>query len=726
MTTNHFDRLASLFSELDDAVVVADANRKITYANAAAERVFGYGKDELHGAPTTLIYATEADYVRLGRERFSGKANGVKAKHRVFYRRKSGETFASETVTSNIYGDDGTVIGFLGIIRDITDRLAVEDAAAAAATTLQDAIDSIDEGFALYDADDRLAVCNERYREVYPKSAKAMVPGAAFEDVLRAGLGAREYDTGAKPDDQWLEERMRVHRRADGTRIEQHLADGRWVQIRERRTRRGGTAGIRADITALKTAEQKVAEVRRDRETLANNMPCLIEELDSAGRCVFINSLGAAWLGTTAAAAVNQRTGELFDLDDQAKLRPYREAALAGRPVHAETQLRFPDGELRDVILDYIPKTDAGGHTVGTFVSIVNVTEQKKVERTLRRLHRIVSSDETGRERKLDLIVEAGCAHFDLPTGVIGLIEGEDYTVLHACSRDHLPAPGAQLRLGQTYCAEMLKSEGSIAVEDVAASPLRARECYEAFRFESYVGAPIYTNGALYGALFFAGPEPRRMAFTDGDHAIIKQLADWIGNEVARERDLVALRRANAELERLAKTDELTGILNRREFCRRAEVELERARRYSGPVSVAIIDIDHFKQINDRYGHAAGDEVLRLFAERIATILRPTDIFGRLGGEEFAIVLGHTDIDSARVVADRVQVAIGGSYLLGERKEKVELTISIGVAAVWPTDSSIARTLDRADRAMYSAKSAGRNRVAVFSGDALAEQAPGR
>ena len=713
MSGELFRRYAAIFSELDDAVVVSDAERRIVYVNAAAERTFGYVADEMLGSLAALIYAAESDFSRLGRERFNASRTGGTEKYRVFYRRKSGEIFASETVTSTVH-EDGRVVGFLAIIRDITDRLAVEKEAAAAARLLEDAIEAIDEGFALYDAEDRLAVCNRRYRELYPKSAAAMVPGARFRDILLHGLRAGEYDTGGLSIEDWLEERLLWHRRADATRVEQQLSDGRWLQVRERRTRDSGVAGIRADITALKSAQQALAAVRRDRETLTNSMPCLIEELDREARCVFINEVGARWLGMTGADAVGQQTGTLFSAADQAKIAPFREDALAGRPAHLESTLDFPDGARRDVVIDYIPKTGDSGTVVGVFVFIADITEQKRVERTLHRLHSISMMREEDRGRRYDLILEAGCRHYDLPAGVVSRVDGDDYTITHVRSPNGRIAPGTLHTLAETYCAEMLAYGGVLALERAGQARLREREGYATLGFESYIGAPIYVDGALHGALFFAGPEPRARPFTAADREIARQFADWIGHELARDCDLAALHRANAELAKLAKLDELTGILNRREFRRRADVEFERARRYGEVLSVLLVDLDHFKRINDGHGHAAGDEVLRRFAKAVVAELRPSDIFGRLGGEEFGVVLGHANLKQAFAVAERVRNRVRGRYGLDEERE---ITVSIGTATLRPGDASVTAAMERADRALYIAKAAGRNMTCVFPGD---------
>lgn len=164
-----------------------------------------------------------------------------------------------------------------------------------------------------------------------------------------------------------------------------------------------------------------------------------------------------------------------------------------------------------------------------------------------------------------------------------------------------------------------------------------------------------------------------------------------------------------AELKILATTDELTGTLNRRRFFEVAEQEHARAERYRRPLSVAMLDLDHFKAINDRYGHAVGDEALKLVGETLRRTLRRQDHVGRWGGEEFGVILPETRLAEAARVLDRVREAIA---LIGLSVEGplVPLRASAGVA-MWRADEVIDATFKRADAALYEAKQAGRNRV---------------
>ena len=177
-----------------------------------------------------------------------------------------------------------------------------------------------------------------------------------------------------------------------------------------------------------------------------------------------------------------------------------------------------------------------------------------------------------------------------------------------------------------------------------------------------------------------------------------------------------ALRAANAELGHLANTDALTQLANRRHFMEILQQEVERAHRYARPVALIMVDLDHFKKVNDKYGHAQGDEVLRATADVLRGVCRDVDLAGRLGGEEFALLLPETDAEGARTVAERVRTRMEAmrhhARAASVAGETFGVTASLGVAALEPS-ATAEDVLRRADEVLYAAKAAGRNRVEV-------------
>jgi diguanylate cyclase (GGDEF)-like protein/PAS domain S-box-containing protein len=178
-------------------------------------------------------------------------------------------------------------------------------------------------------------------------------------------------------------------------------------------------------------------------------------------------------------------------------------------------------------------------------------------------------------------------------------------------------------------------------------------------------------------------------------------------------RDISESKKTEEELLRLAATDPLTGALNRREFTVLAEREALRSNRYHHALSLLMFDFDHFKRLNDTYGHSAGDKVLQRFTTLCVNALRNVDIFGRWGGEEFVALLPETDIDGAAVIGERLRKLVADT-VLNYHDHKINFTISVGIAQFKDGESSIDGPLNRADSAVYDAKKAGRNRISVF------------
>lgn len=189
--------------------------------------------------------------------------------------------------------------------------------------------------------------------------------------------------------------------------------------------------------------------------------------------------------------------------------------------------------------------------------------------------------------------------------------------------------------------------------------------------------------------------------------------------------DITQQKEMEDELRKLATTDPLTGAFNRRCFRNMAAEEISRSRRHNRPLTVLMLDIDHFKKINDTYGHAGGDEALQRVVAAISRLMRLNDVLGRFGGEEFALLLPETGIAGAMKLAERIRLAIASMIVTWEDRS-FQFTVSIG-AARYEDGQDIDVALNAADQALYRAKTSGRNRtisaddLVVPSGQAVAE-----
>lgn len=254
------------------------------------------------------------------------------------------------------------------------------------------------------------------------------------------------------------------------------------------------------------------------------------------------------------------------------------------------------------------------------------------------------------------------------------------------------------------FCDHAIRRRGVMVVEDARLdirfrdNPLVTGE--PGIRF--YAGAPLITrDGQALGTVCVIDRVPR--SFDDDEHATLTDLAAIVMDELE-------LRLANRELAVLAQTDPLTGSLNRRTFFSLAEREMGRRRRTGGDVAVLVLDIDHFKKINDTHGHSAGDRVLAQFADQIAQTIRVQDVFARLGGEEFGLILPDTSLSQAVETGERLRRIVEQTAVQTDNGP-IRITVSLGTAIVKPGEASVEPALQRADQALYRAKHCGRNRV---------------
>lgn len=180
--------------------------------------------------------------------------------------------------------------------------------------------------------------------------------------------------------------------------------------------------------------------------------------------------------------------------------------------------------------------------------------------------------------------------------------------------------------------------------------------------------------------------------------------------------DITSMRQMTNELKLLADTDGLTGLHNRRKFFEIGQHEVQRAQRYQFALSLVMFDLDHFKAINDQYGHAVGDRVLCEFAHLLAGKVRSNDSLGRLGGEEFAVLMPHTTVTQAAHWVERLQKRLRNWVLALDDGSTVRLSVSAGISPLDVEHSSFEQMLSRADGLLYEAKAAGRDRVIYQAG----------
>ena len=274
------------------------------------------------------------------------------------------------------------------------------------------------------------------------------------------------------------------------------------------------------------------------------------------------------------------------------------------------------------------------------------------------------------------------------------------------------------MRAVEDFCSLAQLSETAFVVGNVVDELYFANEAAvtEEPKIRSFAGTPLRNpHGQRFGTLCLLDTKPR--IFSEREIDLLSSMASIVSNDICLRsaaryavRDLIEAEQDKCHLYDLAMTDELTSALNRRSFFYLSEREMRRRARHKTAMSVIMLDIDHFKQVNDIYGHAIGDEVIKRLSNAISESAREEDIFGRLGGEEFALVLPDTGLKGAAVLAERLRKA-AATLTFQAGPKAFQITISLGVDEPSLNDASINEALDRADQALYRAKQNGRNRV---------------
>ena len=307
----------------------------------------------------------------------------------------------------------------------------------------------------------------------------------------------------------------------------------------------------------------------------------------------------------------------------------------------------------------------------------------------LNRLDILDTATEPGFERIVDLVRQV----LKVPICAVSLVDFNRQWFKAKCGLD-----AKQTGRTESFCTHTITQAEPLIVADALADPRFADNPLvtgEPF-IRSYAGMPLRTqDGYNVGSLCVIDTVPR--CFEPDE---LKLLADF-GRVVMDDM----------ELRQIASTDHLTGALSRRFWTERAKVEVARAHRYGRPLSLAMLDIDFFKRINDSFGHSAGDLVIRHIACLCMSMVRQSDLFGRFGGEEFVLLLPETQAAEAAQVTERIRTTFANAPT--DLGELVTSTISVGLTELAGPDDTLDTLIDQADEALYEAKDAGRNRMVL-------------
>jgi diguanylate cyclase (GGDEF)-like protein/PAS domain S-box-containing protein len=380
---------------------------------------------------------------------------------------------------------------------------------------------------------------------------------------------------------------------------------------------------------------------------------------------------------------------------------------------HQEISLQGSNGVIRNVDLRASPLPDGSRILRGWLLLLRDISEEKRLQNELKKQslrhaalaeielainqpHELVGVLKKIVARTIELLPASGGA-------TIFIWNDETHTfeyVESSLPSEDLSGQIKNAKQGRGSAPWIVKQRQIKVVTDINEEPFNDREVLEKRGICAYVGLPLISNDKVVGVLYANDKHPR--IYNDDDLQFLQTLAYRAANAISRVQQF-------SLVQQQATTDHVTGIHNRRQFFNLGDLEFRRARRFNRPLSAIMLDIDHFKKVNDQYGHATGDRVLNALAQFMKIHLREFDVLGRYGGEEFAIILPGADLNSARNVAYRLRQAVQDHTMVNG---SVTVTISLGVAQLSEDTLDFQSLINKADMAMYDAKRAGRNRVA--------------
>jgi diguanylate cyclase (GGDEF)-like protein/PAS domain S-box-containing protein len=421
-------------------------------------------------------------------------------------------------------------------------------------------------------------------------------------------------------------------------------------------------------------------------------------------------------LGYQPFELVGRSAYEFFHPDDIQRIAEDHTGHSNGERRRVEYRIRRGDGSWLWVETDshsYVDEQTGRRFIVAVTRDVQRRHEQEEqmswLNMQLKLLHEIALRINGGSDEELLVALRLMREALGMEAGMISRIEDGRVTARLTEGLD-LPVPmGATFPIQDSVTEYTAGSVMVVAFESGADNPAPRGLIAEAWKLQSYIGTRLNVNGRVYGTLAFASRNPRKKKWSVDEKQLVNLAGQWVQRSIELALNKQELEKSTTRLKRMATRDSLTGLWNRAEVISRLHAEMERADRYRAPLCIAMLDLDHFKKINDTIGHAAGDYALRQVADSLHATLRTTDICGRYGGEEFLVIWPNVGLEAARQAAERLRGAISELAVEPDGRNLL-LAASLGVAE-YRRGETLDELVARADAAMYEAKDAGRNRV---------------
>lgn len=474
-------------------------------------------------------------------------------------------------------------------------------------------------------------------------------------------------------------------------------------------------ANIQNILEALERSQRSLKESEARYRAIVESQTEVICRFQPDGKLSFFNDAFRSYFSDFGDIAIEQNLHQFLPKDQQKILGEHIALLTRDNPVtHLDITIQKSNGEARWQQWTGIGNFDEQGLLTEIQMVGHDITDRKQAEiaaqqhnRELSALHAATAALLTtlDPEALLSRILDAATSAIGTTTkGMIHLIAQDTGQLEIRASIGYTDPRIRRIRIPTAvgYVAKAVRKRTPLIIHNLPNDPENtSQQQMGLHNIQSAIVAPLITKGQVLGAISLESTKAE--AFNENDLSLLVSFA-------ATATAAIQNARLHAEVQKLAITDGLTGLYNRRGLFELGQREVERARRYKRPLVAIMLDIDHFKYINDYYGHLVGDMVLQTVAKRCSDNLRRIDILGRLGGDEFTILLPETDMYTASHVANRVRQTIADNPV-SAGDGPINVSVSLGVARATSTTPDLEVLISRADAALYVAKREGRNRV---------------
>ncbi len=478
------------------------------------------------------------------------------------------------------------------------------------------------------------------------------------------------------------------------------------VRIEQAGHERWELVGVCMDVTREKDVELALRQALEHNRVLLASLPQRVFFKDRAGTFLSVNKLFADDLGLTSEQVIGKTDFDLFPVELAAKYVADDRAVMDGRQTRVLEERNVVAGQDRTVEVTKAPVVDDSGEVLGVLGLFIDITERKAAQQALVEQARLTAlradvsstlAQSGSLEAVLQRCTQAMVRHLDATLARVWMLpDGEDYLVLQASSGtvEGLGDKYNRIKLGEHVVGTMAQTREPLLSNALCEHPAIDREWKHREDLVAFAGYPLIVDGRLVGAMaLFAS-----RALGEAVVQALATIADGVAQFIQRKQ-------SENLLEYQALHDALTGLPNRNLFHDRLSHAIRSAARKTAPVALLLLDLDRFKEVNDTFGHDAGDRLLRMLKPRLQRVLRECDTIARLGGDEFAIVLPETDREGAVQAANKILEAVDQPFLLDDCRLHVGASLGI---ALYPEHSHDGHALLRqADVAMYIAKQLG-------------------